>query len=223
LAFSAQIFSVSALQLSFSAPPPEVVLSIGIRMHVFLATFVRFGTIYVCFGTAPKIPTINSTRCRVIIYCEILPTLFLDALLSSAIHFSDLRLFIPKVYLLFIMERPTSSRKQPIRLADFEACADEAGCAGRVLRDRGRRGGFDRGVDVEVSGDSERVNSKLISQILKYINEYYRFKKSISYRHANSWDMQVSVNMTCNIIVCFCAETDTVGAEKDTIGAETDV
>jgi hypothetical protein len=55
LAFSAPIFSVSALQLSFSAPPPEVVLSIGITMYVFLATFVRFGTILVCFGTALKI------------------------------------------------------------------------------------------------------------------------------------------------------------------------
>ncbi len=28
--------------------------------------------------------------------------------------------------------------------------------------------------------------------------------------------------MTCNIIFCFCAETDTVGAEKDTIGAKTE-
>jgi hypothetical protein len=55
LSVSAPIFSVSALWLNFSAPPPEVVLSIGISMHVFLATFVRFGTIIVCFGTAPKI------------------------------------------------------------------------------------------------------------------------------------------------------------------------
>ena len=98
------------------------------------------------------------------------------------------------------MERPTRSRKQPSRLADFEACADAAGCAGRVVRDRGRCGGFDRGVDVEVSGDSERVNSKLISKILKYINEYYRFKKSISCRHANSWDLQVSVNVFICIV-----------------------
>ena len=103
-------------------------------------------------------------------------------------------------------------------MADFEACADAAGCARRVVRDRGRRGGFDRGVVVGVSGDSKRVNSKLISKIFKYINEYYRFKKSISYRHVNSWDLQVSVNMTCNIICCFCAKTDTIGAEKDTIG-----
>ena len=49
------------------------------------------------------------------------------------------------------MERPTRSRKQPSRLADFEVSGDAAGCAGRVVR--GRRGGFDR-VDVEVSGDS---------------------------------------------------------------------
>ena len=41
--------------LSFSTPPPEMVLSIGITMYVFLATFVRFGTILVCFGTALKI------------------------------------------------------------------------------------------------------------------------------------------------------------------------
>jgi hypothetical protein len=39
----------------FLAPQPEVVLSIGISVHVFLATFVRFGTIFVCFSTAPKI------------------------------------------------------------------------------------------------------------------------------------------------------------------------
>ena len=78
--------------------------------------------------------------------------MFFDALLSSAIHFSDLRLFIPKVYLLIIMERPTRSRKQPSRLADFEVSGDAAGCAGRVVRGRGS--GFDRGVDVEVSGDS---------------------------------------------------------------------
>ena len=76
-----------------------------------------------------------------------MPTLFLDALLSSAIYISDLRLFIRKVYLLIIMERPTRSRKQPSLLADFEVRGD----SGRVVR--GRRGGFDR-VDVEVSGDS---------------------------------------------------------------------
>jgi hypothetical protein len=52
------------------------------------------------------------------------------------------------------MERPTRSRKQPSRLADFEVSGDAAGCAGRVVRGRGRRGGFDRGVDFEVSGDS---------------------------------------------------------------------
>ena len=51
------------------------------------------------------------------------------------------------------MERPTRSRKQPSRLADFEVSGDAAGCAGRVVRGRGRRSGFDR-VDVEVSGDS---------------------------------------------------------------------
>jgi hypothetical protein len=54
------------------------------------------------------------------------------------------------------MERPTRSRKQPSRLADFEVSGDAAGCAGWVVRGtrcRGRRGGFDR-VDVEVSGDS---------------------------------------------------------------------
>jgi hypothetical protein len=50
------------------------------------------------------------------------------------------------------MERPTRSRKQPSRLADFEVSGDAAGCAGRVVRGRGS--GFDRGVDVEVSGDS---------------------------------------------------------------------
>jgi len=89
----------------------------------------------------------------VLIYCEILPTLFLDALLASAIYISDLRLFIPKVYLLIIMERPTRSRKQPSRLADFEVSGD----SGRVVRGRGRRGGVDGGVDVEVSGDSGRA------------------------------------------------------------------
>ncbi|KAI9551150.1 hypothetical protein GHT06_005024 [Daphnia sinensis] len=36
LVFSAPIFSVSALRLSFSAPPPEVVLSIGITMSLTL-------------------------------------------------------------------------------------------------------------------------------------------------------------------------------------------
>jgi len=82
-----------------------------------------------------------------------LPTLFLDALLASAIYISDLRLFIPKVYLLIIMERPTRSRKQPSRLADFEVSGD----SGRVVRGRGRRGGVDGGVDVEVSGDSGRA------------------------------------------------------------------
>ena len=46
-------------------------------------------------------------RCRVIIYCEILPTLFFYPLFSSAIHFSDLRLFIPKVYC-------SLSRKDPL-------------------------------------------------------------------------------------------------------------
>ncbi len=82
-----------------------------------------------------------------------MPTLFLDALLASAIYISDLRLFIPKVYLLIIMERPTRSRKQPSRLADFEVSGDSE----RVVRGRGRRGGVDGGVDVEVSGDSGRV------------------------------------------------------------------
>ena len=51
------------------------------------------------------------------------------------------------------MERPTRSRKQPSRLVDFEVSGDAAGCAGRVVRGRGRRGGCDRD-DVEVSGDS---------------------------------------------------------------------
>ena len=78
--------------------------------------------------------------------------MFLDALLSSAIYISDLRLFIRKVYLLIIMERPTRSRKQPSRLADFEVSD-----SGRVVQGRGRRGGVDGGVDVEVSGDSERA------------------------------------------------------------------
>jgi hypothetical protein len=123
-------------------------------MYVFLATFVRFGTIFVCFGTAPKIRKQKIPLGVVyIIHCEIVPTLFLDALLSSSIHFSDLRLFIHKVYLLLIMERPTRSRKQPSRFADFEVSGD----SGRVFRGRGRRGGFDGGVDVEISGDSGRV------------------------------------------------------------------
>ncbi len=30
---------------------------------------------------------------------------------------------------------------------------------------------------------------------MKCINEYSRFNKSISYRHASSWDLQVSVNI----------------------------
>ena len=55
--------------------------------------------------------------------------------------------------MLIITERPTRSRKQPSRLADFEVSGDAAGYAGRVVGGRGRRGGFDR-VDVEVSGDS---------------------------------------------------------------------
>jgi hypothetical protein len=46
------------------------------------------------------------------------------------------------------MERPTRSRKQTSRLADFEVSGDAAGFAGWVVRGRGRRGGFDRGVDV---------------------------------------------------------------------------
>ena len=50
------------------------------------------------------------------------------------------------------MERPTRSRKQPSRLADFEVSD-----SGRVVQGRGRRGGVDGGVDVEVSGDSERA------------------------------------------------------------------
>jgi hypothetical protein len=43
------------------------------------------------------------------------------------------------------MERPTRSRKQPSRLADFEVISD----SGRVVRGRARRGGFDGGVDVK--------------------------------------------------------------------------
>ena len=75
-----------------------------------------------------------------------MPTLFVDALLSSGIYISYLRLFIPKVYLLIIMERPTRSRKQPSRLADFEVSD-----SGRVVQGRGRRGGVDGGVDSERS------------------------------------------------------------------------
>ncbi len=51
------------------------------------------------------------------------------------------------------MERPTRLRKQPSRFADFEVSGD----SGRVVQGRGRRGGFDGGVDDEVSGDSGRV------------------------------------------------------------------
>ena len=40
------------------------------------------------------------------------------------------------------MERPTRSRKQPSRLADFEVSD-----SGRVVQGRGRRGGVDGGVD----------------------------------------------------------------------------
>ena len=40
------------------------------------------------------------------------------------------------------MERPTRSRKQPSRLADFEVSD-----FGRVVQGRGRRGGVDGGVD----------------------------------------------------------------------------
>ena len=69
------------------------------------------------------------------------------------------------------MERPTRSRKQPSRLADFEVSdsgrvvqgrgrrggVDGGVDSGRAVRGRGRRGGVDGGVDVEVSGDSERA------------------------------------------------------------------
>ncbi len=65
----------------------------------FISHFCLFRHYFGLFRHRPQNSwTINSTRCRVIIYCEILPTLFFDALLSSAIHFSDLRLFISKVY-----------------------------------------------------------------------------------------------------------------------------